>query len=249
MSWIITVITTLGTILILIASAPKRKVLPLIGGSLITIVGIWQAYHQYSSQRTLIEIEAHVYEKLSLHTSRFLGVVSSMILRSSDGWLPSNEDEFFSRRSVDFICSGLNINASAPFIPKQSWLQVIVVTTQDYHNVLDSILRDYASQLNGGLVRAVSAVERSMLLTFPRQRMELSRIDQQKGWQRAPLLCYGLEELFEESFTNLHVLYREIRKGEDKFQLRKSEDWRALPLPKDVSQVGVDRFFLQDLPK
>ncbi|MBI2486481.1 MAG: hypothetical protein HYW01_05905 [Deltaproteobacteria bacterium] len=169
-----------------------------------------------------------------------------MILRSSDGWLPTNEDEFFSCRSVDFICHGLDIDASAPFIPKQNWLQVIVVTTREYHDVLDTILRDYSAQLNGGLVRVVSAVERSMLLTFPRQRIEISRIDQQKGWQRPPLLCHGLEDLFEESFKNLHILYKEIQKGEDRFHLRKTEQWRALPLPKDVNQVGVDRFVPQD---
>ena len=49
---------------------------------------------QTASRRTTEAIQAFVYDRLSLHTVRFLDVVSNMLEEASDGWLPATEREF-----------------------------------------------------------------------------------------------------------------------------------------------------------
>jgi hypothetical protein len=58
---------------------------------------------QLASQKTSEAIQLYVFERLSLSTRRFLGILSYMIEDASDGWLPTKENEFFSRRTVDLL--------------------------------------------------------------------------------------------------------------------------------------------------
>jgi hypothetical protein len=76
----------------------------------------------------------------------------------------------------------------------------------------------------------------------------LRRIDRQKGFERPPLLCFGLEDPFAESFTTLSALVDEVQKAEKQHKLIKTEGWRAFPLPKrDSGRLGVNRFGPEDL--
>jgi hypothetical protein len=64
------------------------------------------------------------------------------------------------------------------------------------------------------------------------------------------LLCYGLEEPIEEAFAALFALVKEIRKGEQEYNLLKTKDWRKFPIPKrDSKRLGVNRFGPEDLAK
>ncbi len=65
----------------------------------------------------------------------------------------------------------------------------------------------------------------------------------QEGWLYPPLLCFGLEDLFEKSFAVLSVLFGEIKKGEKQFKKR------DLALPKHSKVLGQNRFGPDDLAK
>ena len=190
-----------------------------------------------AESRTSGQIQAHAFEKLSGENHGFLNVLSRMIAAASDGWLPQTKQKFFSRRSVDLICHQLNADAKAPTIPERSWRTWFGERTERYREALATILAEQGSHLDASTVRAISEVERSTLLAFPPQWMRVHRIDQQEGWQRPPLLCFGVEDLFEDSFRKLAVLQEEVERGEQRHGLIKSEDWRAFPFPKDDSSV------------
>jgi hypothetical protein len=88
---------------------------------------------------TATAIEELTYKELSQHTFRFLSRISEMILYASDGWLPTNQTEFFSRRSVELICLELNPYALPIVEPRTTWSQLFAEETQRYKESLKKI--------------------------------------------------------------------------------------------------------------
>jgi hypothetical protein len=214
--WVITILPIsipllagIATVIALYLSKPEKKIPAFICAAIAIGVSTWNATQQYSSQSATAQVQTHVYDKLSLHTHRFLGGIADMIVYSTDGWLPNDESEFFSRRSVDLICHELNADALARVIPKRLWYVWFAETTQEYKNVLGDLLSNYSSRL----IRAISDVERSTLLIVPIQWGQVRSIAQKRGWQYPPLLCYGLEDLIEESFVKLSALVGSVRRS------------------------------------
>jgi hypothetical protein len=66
-------------------------------------------YDSYTEERANKEIRSFVCKKLIVADNRFFSVLSDAIYRSSDGWLPINESEFFSERAVNQICQRIGI--------------------------------------------------------------------------------------------------------------------------------------------
>jgi hypothetical protein len=84
----------------------------------------WNVNFLRSSQMTATAIEELIYKELSQHIFRLLSHISEMILYASDGWLPTNQNEFFSSRNDELICLGLNPYELPIIEPRTTWSQL-----------------------------------------------------------------------------------------------------------------------------
>jgi hypothetical protein len=87
-----------------------------------------------------------------------------MVFYGSDGWLPSNEEDFFSRRSVDVICSHLNLDATAPVLPDRPWRSWIAQSANEYRKSLNGVIQSHAQSLDSALIKMITEVMNSPLL-------------------------------------------------------------------------------------
>jgi hypothetical protein len=110
-----------------------------IGVALLIPVTLWNAQKQVSSLRTTKAIQTLVYKELATSTYRYLSRISELIVEASDGWLPTTESEFFSRRSIDLLCRKLNVLAPANVTPARPWGQQIAEFTGEYKTVLSKV--------------------------------------------------------------------------------------------------------------
>jgi hypothetical protein len=244
MEWVIPVITGVAAITTLFLSRPERTIVAWIAVVLIVITAGWQAYTVYQQERTKAEISAHAYKSLAYGTQHFLTVVRDMIFYSTDGWLPSSEEEFFSRKTAEVVCGSLNIDASAPILPERPWRQWIVQSAREYKKTLNEVLQYYAQTLPPELVKNISSVANSTLFFGTIPLMEMQVTDRKLGVRRAPLLCNGAESVIAEDLIKLRALYKDIRQdsknsqilsGPDLFDMVQSKRW-----PRHL--MGRDRF-------
>jgi hypothetical protein len=103
--WAIQLLAGIISIITLVLSKPDKKILAYVCAFMIGVSMFLNVYRELSTERTAYGIQYLAYEKLSSHTHRFLNIISTMIEVASDGWLPSNKNEFFSKRSIDLICN------------------------------------------------------------------------------------------------------------------------------------------------
>lgn len=245
MNWLFYLIAGLATALALFLSKPEKRVLAWITVFLIFLPSGWQAYNAYQTQRTNRELQEHLTKKLSGKTNSFLTLIRDMIFYSSDGWMPKTETDFFSSKSVDLICNHLNIDATAPVLPERTWRKWIAKQAKDYKMTLNHVLVESSGALDADLVRKISMVESSPLLSvLPNSAVVLPAIDRKYGWKRPPLLCPGAENLVEKELNKIYQLYREVRKQEEKYDI--SKDWNFLVMHSDnrwpKKLLGKDRF-------
>ena len=81
------------------------------------IAGALQAYQSLRGERTQAELQRRCLLTLERGEVAFLQDLSELVLRASDGWVPSTEDELLSTRSADAISNQLNVFDSAPVSP------------------------------------------------------------------------------------------------------------------------------------
>jgi hypothetical protein len=201
---------------------------------------------QTASRNTAAAIQSYVYDRLSLYTARFLDVLSNAIEEASDGWLPANEKEFFSRRSVDLICRELNTDKPGRVSPPQPWAAWFAWKVLEYKAALGDLLRSHGAQMDTSLINAVSHAEGAATFSLIPQ-WTAARLTSKDLQAFPPLLCHGngVEDQVEKDFASLATLYAEIKKGNDKFRGRRL---RA-PLPRRSGALGRSRFSPEELSK
>jgi len=202
-----------------------------------------------SAHETAKALQTHVYKRLSTYTSRTLSLVSEMMEDASDGWLPKTEKEFFSRRSVDLICRELNIDRPARISPPQAWASWFSQNVREYRGVLSSLLSAYGPQLDIELIKSLSAIEDSMLLTAVPQWVDLRRTNETIRKFLPPLLCYGhegrFEALVEKDFDAFASLVTHMRIHANQLGLKPY----GIPYPKKSPNIGKGRFPPEELSK
>jgi hypothetical protein len=184
---------------------------------------------QLASEKTGDAIQAYVYERLSSSTYSYVGDLARMIAEASDGWLPRNKEEFFSKRSVELICRWLNPEASAPVYPPRPWYERYNEISKEYENVLVNSLNAYASRLSPSLIESVSAVTRSYLIGLPKILVQVRQVTKDKGYKYPPIMCLGaFDNQMEKAFAQLFQLVTQIGKAGKKFILQSRMEDRLL---------------------
>lgn len=175
---------------------------------------------QLASQKTTDAIQAYVYEELSLRTSRYLTILGQMIAEASDGWIPSNLEEFFSTKSVNLMCRWLNAEGKAPAYPSEPWYLYFAGNSKAYGNALANVLNSYASRLSPVLIDSVSSVASSALVGLTPLLPPTYRVSKEFGWKPSPMICaHILDPHYEKAFTQLSALVKQIAAGEKRFKL------------------------------
>lgn len=182
-----------------------------------------------ASQKTTDAIQAYVYDRLSSATYSYVGVLGRMIAEASDGWLPSNKTEFFSRRSVNLLCRWLNAEGNAPVYPARPWYRYFHDESKQYEDRVIDILNAYAGRLAPALIDSLSEVARSSLLGLPKQFPIMYAITKKPGFKGSPMICLSIfDNKFEEAFIQLSGLVNQIAKAEKTFRLQSRMDNKLL---------------------
>jgi hypothetical protein len=182
--------------------------------ALLLLVGtIGATISAWNSSLARLALQEHAYKELETSTRSLVGLVSQIIVYSSDGWLPSSENEFFSSRTALLVCSYLNIDAPAPVLPDRNWLTWIAERTKEAHDQYTSVLSAHGSLLDQEIIRALTPVIGSYVLKrLPSDQSAGKIVDRQKGWQRPPLLCPGGgDEMMEKFLSQLRTLDTVLR--------------------------------------
>lgn len=175
---------------------------------------------ELSSQKTSEAIQAYVYNRLSSATYSYVSGLGRMIAQASEGWLPSNKEEFFSKKSVDLICRWLNAEGNAPVYPSRPWYAWYNDLSKEYEDVLVNSLNAYASRLPPSLIQSLSAVSRSYLIALPKILVQTHQVTKTKGFKPSPMICMAVfDKQMEAAFAHLFELVIHLDKAEKKFNL------------------------------
>lgn len=211
MNWAIPLAASLAAIAALFASRPSNKPLALVGALLIAGSGAWSAVVEYQRSRTADTVAALAYAELQDSLGKALSLLNQMLLAGSDGWLPKVHEERFSNRAAEMICNHLNVATRAPVVPHRTWLTWIAQKTQEIREELGEAITAYSNSLDPDVIRVAASLQHSFFLKFPEQRSDLRAWDRTQGYQRLPLLCYGLASIMQESLEELGRAYDAIR--------------------------------------
>lgn len=246
--WLIPLVSAIGACIAFFFSKPKRLWLVFIAVFCVTFAASYDAVNKYRDLQTKREIRNSVHKKLIKSTDGFLDFLSDMIFCSSGGYLPHTEDEFFSSQIALMICRELNISLPAPFnISEEIWRNRIHYVFKNYENVLRSSLDKSALFLDSDLIKAIDDVSSCYLLRIGKQLNFIYQVDKKYGWEREPVLCWGLEPLVEESLSQIHTLFLILKKYEKEVEFTPNRDWLIFPLPHLKEYLGKSRFSPTDL--
>ncbi|MBI3662780.1 MAG: hypothetical protein HY234_06995 [Acidobacteria bacterium] len=248
--WMIPIISAVAAALGVLRSKPSNRAWARASVVLILVIGTWQAYREYSSGLTKIQLRRRAYQNLVSETAGFASHLSEFVVRSSDGWLPRNDADLFSARTAQMVCSELDITKNAPVIPRTSLLNWALDRNRSFSLAIHRALTEDSAALDAELVRILSKVERTLYLQFAKQRLQLISLDQSRNIERPPLMCWGLEPLAAESFSDFLALIVQLKKQQKTLQLEWPEaDWLKFPDHYRQQFLGIGRFSPEDLQK
>jgi hypothetical protein len=197
---------------------------------------------QLASQKTSEAIQAYVYERLSSSTYSYVVDLGRMIAQASNGWLPGNKEELFSKRSVELICRWLNAEGNAPVYPARPWYAWYNDISKRYEDVLVNSLNAYASRLPPSLIQSVSGVARSDLIGLPKTLVQIHQITKEQGFKHSPMICMAVfDNQMEKAFAQLFQLVSQLGQAEKKFKLQSRMDDRLLLSGVRSVTVGTNR--------
>jgi hypothetical protein len=201
---------------------------------------------QLAAKRTAEGIQEHVYQRLFRESYGFIALISNILEEASDGWLPTNESEFFSRRSVSMFCRELNTDGPARVSPPQPWATWFPRRMQEYKATLAELIKAHGPQLDTALLNAMSKVERSNTFSFIPQLQILRKTDKTTAMRNyPPLFCYGDGSIDStlKDFADIRTLYSKIIEGANTFGIRTA----PFPLPQRNANLGKNRFTQEQL--
>lgn len=248
--WIIPIISAAVAALGVLRSRPRNRAWAWASVALVLLIGTWQAYREYKADLTKSQLRRRAYQLLVYETAGFASHLSELVVRSSDGWLPGNDGELFSARTAHMVCSELDITKNAPIIQRTSLLNWAVDRNRSFSSAIHRALTEDSTALDADMVRILSKVERAFYLEFANNRFQLTSFDQSHNVLRPPLMCWGLEPLASESFSNFLALIVKLKSQQKTLELDWPEaDWLSFPDHYRQKFLGIGRFSPEDLQK
>lgn len=242
MSWAIQAFFVIAAIATLFASRPKRKSLAIIATIFLILSATSTSYTEHVRSRAEEAARLQTYLDLDVTVGKAIGLLNQMVIAGSDGWIPSSHEELFSIRVAYLICDHLNIESNAPVVPHRPWLSWIDQRTKEVHEELTAVIRQQTVLLDPEVLDAIASLRDSFFLAFPGQWRNARSWDAKQGYQRPPLLCYGLAPLVHESLESLKVASDIVRE-------QTGQAPRSAPVRRDdvAPRLGVSHYSSSDI--
>ena len=243
MTWAIPLITCLASIITLYSSKPKIKLLAFLSVFFTVILGLFQSYESYKTYKINQSVKRYVYSKLENSSKELIILIRSINFQSTDGWIPYNDEDFFSYKTADNICNHLNLGKKAPIFPQQDWISYITQITQKIKSELSGIIDSYPAYLDIDTIIAIDEMKSSFILNWPIQRKSLILYENSvKKDVMPPVMCFGFEKNMEKSLQSLRHLYDlSIKKTEKKHFQHDNGEYK--------NSTGIARFSEDELEK
>jgi hypothetical protein len=191
----------------------------ILGVSLALVGCLISAYQTYQNQRELGRRDAarrQVYLQLAEASGAFGSALAMMAFNASGpaDWYPTNEEELYSRKSVDLICDQLDQLAMAPTFPKTSWASYISEQTLLFHSRLNRAFDSHSDVLDQETIEGLSALERAAFF-FSQFEGGPTWIAELNGTGEIPniALCSGgMKQPVEAAFSTLYGFHKLVTK-------------------------------------
>ena len=202
----------------------------------------WQCYATYQGWMKERAVQKYDYLRIEETTIDMLRMISAIIQYSTDGWLPTNNDEFFSERTATLISRNLNIQMQAPVFPGKTWMAWMLYESDRTKKELDDYVNMSRTSLDAEVFQAIVNFNGSFLLFIPRHEVSLRNhisVPSGEKVQFPPVLCPN--DCSPSMLKSLHLLrnlYEVIieRTGSKPFTM-----------PRKIEQLGSARYTLEDL--
>lgn len=201
----------------------------------------YQSYGTYQSWKKDRAVQKYDYSRLEKITRDMFNMISAMIQYASDGWLPSNDDEFFSERTAIIISRNLNIQTKAPVYSERNWLEWMLVEADHAHKEFNDYITVSRSSLDAELFQSLIDFNSSFFVFYPRHEMSLRKHLAKEKVQFPPILCPNdcTPSVFE-SLSCLRHLYGIIQGH---------TGTKPFPMPRKLPSLGSSRYTDEDLQK
>ena len=156
MDWLFTVFAGVVSAISLYLSKPEQKNWAFVCLCLILLGTSWQAYDQYSHEKTAQVLNERAHIELEAAIGSFLQTLAYLEVAASDGQLPTTMNAFFSDKTADDICNHLNFENKSLSLPPKPWWQYVGEETRRYHKFIRSILDSKGDFLRETLNKSVA---------------------------------------------------------------------------------------------
>jgi hypothetical protein len=249
LGWLPPLIAGTAAILGLFLSKPKRRRIAAVVAALIALTSIYQAAENYLTERRERLVQSRIADRLARATWNFLEMFAAVAIRGSDGFIPDNDDKFFSQRMAEILCRETNVRSSPPGFPKDM-LEPLATSTKQFHEEVTSLLDAHPADMTLELLTALKQVEACQIFNMLELGPKLRERDEELGTASAPLLCWGLEPLMGDCLAALKKLAPLVRLEERRFSITAyPEDWLYYPPQYVVRFMGTSRFGPEQLSK
>ncbi len=212
---------------------------------LLNIAIVINNHSEFTKKELVREI---VLEKLNKNTTRFIDLISDALFCATDGWWPSNQDEFFSFKTANIISNELNIKNKARFrVDDLRWYQAFNKEANNIDSIYNHLLSSFGNYLESDLIILLIKFKDSRLIMLSKTITKITQIDEKYSFARVPLLAWQQEKVIEKDLIILNKLYKYLRNELHSREIYLHEDWLKPIVDEGKKYFGMDRFDKTDL--
>jgi hypothetical protein len=241
--WIITLIASLIAIGTLCVSQPQKPYWQTVTILLIILSGIVSSITQYAENDYRKVVAARIMKQVYGETHKFSYDISQMIVYSSDGWIPQNADEFYSQKTVDTICTHLDLDKDAPVVPRIPWWIWVEGETKTFEEAIDRITFYNSEYIDENIYNSLTKLEEASVMQFWMRFSIIDTIDKRPK----KTLCNGTQEDMLKTLLELKKIDAYFKNNQSLINNMYMEPWHNLDGYKNV--FGRDRLDFEKLSK
>ncbi len=115
------ILVVLASVAALYLSKPQRPWLAHAATLILLVAGGWQIHERKQSDARVKLVSEYIDREVGIAVAQYLDLLQKMTFYGSDGWLPANEEEFFSEKTAEILAHHVNIDERAPVLPSVTW--------------------------------------------------------------------------------------------------------------------------------
>jgi hypothetical protein len=178
----------------LFLSKPERKGRAWTAAICILLAAVVQTRDWYSGHRDERAMRRVAVDMLRRAVNSELELLSEIIIRGSDGWLPHSDDEFFSPRSATIICRQFDASREYSQRGPTSWRAHAADVNARFRHDVEDVLAHYGRWLDADTVTAAADATHAPLVGLLENALALERTTREFGRDYPPVFAVGAED-------------------------------------------------------